>query len=99
MGREIRMVIPNWEHPKRDNGSFHPMFDQSATDAFNEWIEEFESFKKGDLHKYAKKYDYDVNNPYAAFCDWHGTLPDAEYFHPHWCESSATWIQVYETVS
>ena len=46
----------------------------------------------------AKEHGYDINDPYSAFCDWHGGVIDAEYCRPHWNED-ATWFQVYETVS
>ena len=40
MGREIRMVPPDWQHPKKNNGRFVPLLDgdyyESARDEFME---------------------------------------------------------------
>ena len=33
MGREIRKVPPNWEHPKKADGTYHPMYDEYFDDA------------------------------------------------------------------
>lgn len=38
MGRELRSVPANWEHPKKDNGEYQPMFNEYYGDALNEWI-------------------------------------------------------------
>lgn len=99
MGREIRRVPPNWEHPKRENGSYQPMFDRSATKSYQDWLEDFEQFKEKELKEVAKEQGYDINDPYSAFCDWNGSPPDPDYYRPEWDESKATWWQVYETVS
>lgn len=99
MGREIRKVPPNWEHPKRDNGSYQPMYDQSAGEQFEEWLDEFEAFKAKELEEACKEYGYDPSDPYSAFCDYNGGPPDHEYYRPNWKPEEATWLQVYETVS
>ena len=75
------------------------MFDRVATESYIEWLVEFEEFKKGKLAEIAKEYNYDVSDPYSAYCDWSGSPPDAEYCRPNWDKSTATWYQVYETVS
>lgn len=33
MGREVRRVAKNWEHPKKDNGQYIPLFEGYAADA------------------------------------------------------------------
>lgn len=30
MGREVRRVSKNWEHPKKDNGEYYPLFEGYA---------------------------------------------------------------------
>lgn len=99
MGREIRRVPPNWEHPKRDNGSYQPMYDHSASDRFAQWLEDFENFKAKEMDEVCREYGYDPRDAYAAFCEYDGGPPDHEYCRPNWDESEAMWIQVYETVS
>lgn len=99
MGREIRKVTPNWEHPKKKGGGYQPMFDYSATEQFIEWLEGFGAFKNNELPEVADEHGYDINDPYTAYCDWDGGPPDPNYCRPYWDKSDATWWQVYETVS
>ena len=99
MGREVRRVPPNWEHPKKPCGNYQPMFDETATEGFNEWLEDYQEFIKSELPEMADEHEYDISDPFSAFCDWDGGPPDAQYYRPHWGESKATWYQVYETVS
>ena len=88
MGRETRMVPPNWEHPKseryNDDARYQPKYDQGYKQACKEW---HEGYAKWDAEK--EGYEY---------WDYSGT-PDEEYYLPDWKEGEATWIQLYETVS
>lgn len=110
MGREIRRVPPNWEHPKtqrpnhlrgRMEECYQPMRDQDAESAWKSWQEEFSKWLGGEFDRVRRKnpdYGYDAAQPYRAFCSWYGDPPDPEYYRPAWKEE-ATWFQVYETVS
>ena len=99
MGREIRRVIPNWNHPREDRGGYHPLFDQCFSEAYSQYFIDYNNFKKNDFKEAAKKYGYDISDPRKAFNDWHGASPDVDYYRPEWTESESTWWQVYETVS
>jgi len=85
MGREIRRVPPNWEHPKGNDGEYQSMFDQSFDDAVNEWAEEF------------KKWD-PVDHDGEEFAEGWGNPPDRKCYLPVFMEEP-TWYQVYQTVS
>lgn len=37
MGREVRMVPADWQHPKDSKGNYIPMFDTSYEDAVRDW--------------------------------------------------------------
>lgn len=41
------MVPKNWEHPKRENGSYQPMYKENYDIAFNEWKKEMEQWLNG----------------------------------------------------
>lgn len=111
MGREVRRVIPNWEHPKAEKYNpftganetrYTPLYDQSCEDAWSDWLQEFTAWKEGEHDRIISEYgedDYPKDQPYASFCKWHGTPPDPEKYRPQWSEDEATWWQVYETVS
>lgn len=99
MGREIRMVPPNWEHPKYDRdtaryaervGSYIPLYDKTFEDAAAEWKAEFAQWE---AHTHP-----DWNPERGEFWEWHGGPPDSDCYRPAFTEDP-TWLQVYETVS
>lgn len=40
MGREIRKVPKNWEHPKESSGFFKPLFDETYEECMKNWSAE-----------------------------------------------------------
>jgi len=104
MGREIRMVVPNWEHPKEDRYNFQtgrkeprfkPMYDEPFSGAIDEWITEYLLWKEG---KHPDQLSGEASE-YPEFTAWHGDPPQSEYYRPNWKTEDMTWFQVYETVS
>lgn len=104
MGREIRRVIPNWEHPKYTNddapysnrvGQYRPLFDEDYETAIAEWIDNHQKWLLGE-HEDQKN---GQNSEYKYYAQWNGNAPEVEQYRPKWPEGSATWYQVYETVS
>lgn len=97
MGREIRMVPPNWEHPKKQVIRFVPrqglqfvqedqaMHDERYEDAIEEWIKGREAWKA--------KPESD-----CTYEEWCGKAPDPDYYRP-WRDEEATWFQLWQTVS
>lgn len=109
MGREIRRVIPHWEHPKSEPSQtwrrgryvteerYKPMFDESYTDALNEWQKNHELWEK---HEHPDQAEYpEETAKHRHYAEWNGNAPDVEYYRPDWKPEEATWYQVYETVS
>lgn len=103
MGREIRRVIPNWEHPKIEKINFltqepemvfEPMYDKSVKDELAERELNKELYLNGE-HAYQELY-----KTYEEFLDYYiGGELNEDCFRPHWEPEEATWWQVYETVS
>ena len=103
MGREIRMVPPNWEHPKSEcthwpkcNESFdhyQPMYDDEFNSKAEEWLKNCIDWMNG-THENAKKY----KDEYPYFWMYGGEPPDAKYYRAY-KDEEATWFQMYETVS
>lgn len=102
MGREIRKVPPNWEHPlytaeearafSRDvAGTYKPLFggDYEADKA--EWIAGLLAWEAGKRSAYAGGDVYE-------WWDWEGDPPKRENYVPY-AKADATWFQMYETVS
>lgn len=96
MGREIRRVPPNWEHPKKEvpcykNGRFvvderyQPMHDELFETAVEHWTKGFMEWQANPAE----------NIPYW---EWDGMPPERDYYRAY-KDEEATWFQVYETVS
>jgi hypothetical protein len=91
MGREIRQVPLDWEHPKNERGHFRPLYDRTHEEALKEWNEEREAFnaKRPILHN---------GEPYeGTFEERHGEVPDPLYYRPAFPTTDG--FQIYETVS
>ena len=95
MGREIRRVPADWEHPKDVRGHYQPMFDRTHQQAVSEWDDDCYAFIH-DPEEQAKAKQAGC----ASCADWHGDRPDDDdYYRPEWPEGTAIAYQVYETVS
>lgn len=97
MGRELRMVPPNWEHPRKlrqlGEMGYIPMYDRRFEDAASEWKTEFAKWERGEFPSYASEEDRALE-----FWEWHGSPPDRESYRP-WKDEEAVWYQVWETIS
>lgn len=102
MGREIRRVPPNWEHPQRDpehdkyrHGGYQPMYDERFEDRFDRWLSDFDRIRAGNLD------DLERECYPRGLADWlldDGAPHDPAYYRP-WSDDEATWYQAWETVS
>ena len=102
MGREIRRVPPNWEHPRytHDNaprsnmvGQLIGMRDQEYDEAAREWIEGFDLWRQGKHESQSGKYA-STSKYYWEY----DTPPEELSYRPRF-DAEPTWYQVYETVS
>ena len=105
MGREIRKVPPNWEHPLMDcphspwkggcdyalkhGGKCHQQLHDRP---FREAAKEW----KKEFAAFQKKRPKGAEG--LEFWEWHGDPPDRKYYRPDWKNGEATWFQVYQTV-
>ena len=83
MGREVRMVPANWEHPKEEQPwgyDYTPLFEgyQAAHDEF------MASVKMNGLQE---------------ALEWFGRAPNTEDYMPDWPEEERTHFMMYETCS
>lgn len=101
MGREVRRVPPNWDHPKekrfdymrqKEVESYRPMCNESYLKDMANWIEGHQNWEAG----------RDINREESGcryYAEYEGNPPDVKDYRPDWTESEMTWFQVYETVS
>lgn len=52
MGREVRMVPPDWEHPRDARGSYIPLFGRSYAQTAAEWDEGKRHWDAGQMQDY-----------------------------------------------
>lgn len=96
MGREIRRVPANWQHPKQDrygDDRYQPMYDERFDDAAKEWKNAFAAWERGERPDYASE-----ENKVLEYWEWENPPPDRAYYRPY-SDEEATWVQAYETVS
>lgn len=103
MGREIRRVPPNWEHPKKYQAHFKmgrglgyeegykPLYDEQYDMAADAWIKGLIEWEKN-----GPRFDKESNRDYWWDNDRYQPQPED---YRHYADSEATWYQVYETVS
>jgi hypothetical protein len=90
MGREIRRVPPNWEHPINEKGKFEPLCGENYHMVSATWIEDFNEYQK------TKK----IRNTVGVYqYYWEYDPPPNEDDYVNYTEADATWYQVYETIS
>jgi hypothetical protein len=110
MGREIRRVPQNWEHPKEhkygrnwrtgqfeETDEYKPLFDRSFEEVAKKWIAELQLWLEGKYEGCEDEAKYP--RTIRRFCEYHGQFPDPDYYRPEWDETECTAYQVYETVS
>ncbi|WP_222165879.1 hypothetical protein [Edaphocola aurantiacus] len=98
MGREIRKVPSNWEHPRDENGKFKPMFAESYEQVLKKWIENNSLWSEG---KHPSQAEFPKETRDCKFyAEWAGDPPNVEYYNPNnWSKQEANCYQVYETTS
>ena len=100
MGRQLRKVASNWQHPKNENGNYIPLLDGKFSERLAKWEEENEQWEKGfrdDWNGGWKPREADKLN--MTFAEWDGEKPVKEDYMPEWKEEELTHIQLYENTS
>jgi len=99
MGREIRKVPKDWEHPKDEDGHFIALYDGTFSSDAAKW----------DIGK--SKWDIGYKDDWEGgwiprsgeigmlFEEWEGSRPESNDYMPEWDESEKTYIMMYETCS
>lgn len=98
MGREIRMVPPNWEHPRytkddaerpEDVGEYRSCFDEVYEETAEKWVVDCALWAEG---------KHPDQSEFCRFYWEYAGVPDEMTCRPAFTEAP-TWFQVYQTVS
>jgi hypothetical protein len=100
MGRQLRRVAANWQHPKNQNGYYIPLFDRNFSEELAIWNIHKGQWDKGlrDDHKggWQPKQGDEINMPFE---EWYGNKPKATWYMPEWSDEEKTHIQLYENTT
>ena len=112
MGREIRRVTPNWEHPQREQCPHIGGITKAHPGGFSEWSRGkcFQPMHDQDYKSAVKEWkeefmqwergEHPDQDWASEYWEYAGNPPDPESYRPvAWTEEEATHYQVYETVS
>ncbi len=101
MGREVRRVPPNWEHPKHPEGDHIPLRD-GFCEAVSRWYREKAMWDQGYRRDWKTDGFVEKDNPdhrAMSYEDWAGEEPRAEDYMPDWAPEICTRLQMYEDTS
>jgi len=95
MGREVRMVPANWQHPKNENGYYISLFEGDKFEKrAAEWDEECAKWDRGEFPDYVSE-----KSKTLSFEQYEGRRPNADHYMPNWPKSERTHLMMYETCS
>lgn len=111
MGREIRRVPADWEHPLQEckHSPWRGGCDQAKANGgkcyhplydrpYREAVAEWKT--EFAAWERGERDEYcDAESAKLEYWEWNGNPPEREYYRPDWPEGAATHYQVYETVS
>lgn len=101
MGREVRRVPADWQHPRNHKGRYIPLYDGSAlASSLADWDEGAAHWAQGERKDWAnggwKPIEADDGQSYE---DWDGPRPDPADYMPVWSDEEATHYMMYEDTS
>ena len=112
MGREVRMVPPDWQHPTkrvkdwrtgRPDLRFKPLYKRDYAAAVAEWDEAAGKWDAGIVKDYsaypAKAWKLKGDDHTGSYADYAGNRPVEADYMPAFPEGTATHLMMYETTS
>lgn len=104
MGREVRTVPANWQHPKDKNGYIplcangNTKFSKPLSELIAEWDEAAAKWQEGLRQNYGhgEKWIPNTDCESETYAEYAGDRPDEKDYMPFWPESERTHLQMYE---
>lgn len=109
MGREVRMVPANWQHPQYTEetapgpwavGRYVGLMGGNFSAALADWEEEAAQWAAGFKRGYgAEKWEAKGADHDCSFEEWHGERPEESQYMPDWPAEQRTHLMMYENTS
>lgn len=104
MGREVRHVPPDWQHPKTKEGWHKPLYKYDYEETLAEWEIGKKHWDKGEIRTYedfSPKGWEPKENKYLSMSyeEYAGERPKKEDYMPTWKPEECTHYQMYEDVT
>lgn len=99
MGREVRMVPANWEHPKDEHGDYEPLLGGDYESAAAEWDAEHTQWQLGLARNYGEGPSHvPIEEAYRSgtYTAYSGRRPSPDDYMPHWPGAERTHFMMYE---
>lgn len=102
MGREVRRVPADWQHPKKHTFDhrgqwverYDPLLDGDWAQAAKEWDEEREKWERGEFPDYTSEECRSM-----PFDQYSGRRPYSLDYMPQWTDAERTHLMMYEDTS
>lgn len=101
MGREVRMVPANWQHPTKITShglDYVPLYSGSYALAAEQWEEERAQWDAGFKRGYGDE-KWVPKESSLSFDDWYGSRPQESDYMPDWPADQRTHLMMYENTS
>lgn len=98
MGREVRRVPADWQHPKDERGHYVPLHGGSVSERLARWDEAAAKWAEG-LREDYRNGGWKPREPDELdmpFEEWDGERPDPADYMPDWPDGERTHFQMYE---
>lgn len=100
MGREVRMVPADWEHPKDSTGHHVPLHGRDCEAAQREWDKGLALWCRGLRDNYGGGQEaHGERADIYGWVQWTGGRPATEDYMPAWPREMRTHLMMYEDTS
>lgn len=99
MGREVRRVPADWQHPKESNGRYRPLHGGSFSKSAKEWEEAAAKWTEGLRDDYQGGWKPLEGHEPKTYAEWAGERPVETDYMPDWPEAERTHYMMYEDTS
>lgn len=110
MGREVRMVPADWQHPKYPDdhwdvprrGRYIPLYEGGFAEREREWMEGWQKWQEGLCRNYGDGPQWaPIDEKYRGlrYTDYDGERPSPDDYMPDWPAEQRTHLMMYEDTS